>query len=176
MFKSKLFISLCAVVAFAAVCLAGKSIFYSPQGATPVAASGLPKLEVGPDPSFNANALQITATSTIASGDPSQSVMIPLNGLVSNTKLKGIRVSYLVEATTPGTTYAMVRLTQMNTNFVSSVIEDDTSVLSNTTVSVHTTSISAPFWKIRGPITLDLRCIFADTSDVIHVAGVEVLE
>ncbi len=176
MFKSKFVVGLCAVFAFASICLAGKFVTYSPLGATPGAASVPIKLKVAPD--FNyAQTLLITATNTITAGENGQFVMIPLNGLASSTKIKGVRLCYYVDAVTPGATYARVRLNQMDTDDFSAVsIQDDPSILSNTTLSVHTTSISSPFWKVGGTVTLKLNCIFANTSDEIHIGTIQVLE
>lgn len=172
--QSKLLLTVCAVLATAAVCYAGKSFFFNPQGAVATGpANPSTVLSIAPDVCCGPG-ITASASTTIAGSDW-QAIRIPLNGLASASKVKGVKVTYQVETASPGTTgIDIIRITTDQTNQMSTVAIDDSVSLTSTAPATHTTSIPAPFLKVDGPVVMYLRVFFGSASDKIHVGRIEV--
>ena len=172
MHTSKFVVLTCCTLASAAVCLAGKSLFFNPMGASAMGPSApSTMLTVNTD---GQQAGIVVAASTAVAAEDFQQVFIPLNGIPSNTKIKGAKICYKVTTSSPGTTYMLARLSEALTNGTGTVIHDDPAVLSNTVFECHTTTVPPPGAKLNGPLVLSLWMVFGSSSDKIHIGRIEV--
>ncbi len=144
--------------------------WYSPLTAIPVGPAGPPSmLSVSPHPSPS-TALKVSATS-IVKEDDFQWVLVGLT--VPTETVKGVKVCYKVETTSPGSTYiSQVRLTKMTTPDVALVVHDDPTNLTATSPTCYTSPANV---NVEGTITLELKMVFGSTSDIIRIGGIELL-
>jgi len=114
--------------------------------------------------------LKVTATSQVSEND-FQWVLLGLPA--PEMTVKGVKVCYKVETATPGSTYiSQVRLTKTTLPDSALVVHDDPTNLTSTTSTCYTSQADL---KVEGDLTLALKMVFGNNSDVIRVGGVELL-
>lgn len=166
---SKFVVSTCCILASAAVCLAGKSLFFNSLGAVAVGS-------ITTQPSDDPQGIIVTANTNIVVTPVYGEVWIPLNGIPSGTRIKGVKIYYYVTALSPGTTY----ITRVSLSVAGPLpdvmgyyIDQDPAVLSNTVINCHTFTVIKPGAKVDGPLMLELGVVFGNKNDQIYVGRIE---
>jgi hypothetical protein len=172
---SKFVVSTFCVLASAAVCLAGKSLFFNSLGASAMGPSAAPSTMIAVDTDGIQPGIVVTANTNAFPLHNETAVWIPLNGIPSNTKIKGVKMCYYITTSSPGTTLiSRVGLHMLSPQGDGAlVIRDDPSVLSNTVSTCHTITAQFPGTRLYGPLILELRVIFGNSNDQIHVGLIE---
>jgi len=158
-------------LSLAACSTSSKNLYYSPLSAIPVSPSGAASfLTVTPMSSPN-TAVKISTNKQVTD---EENQWITLGLPAPDLKIKGVRVCYKVEAASPGTTYiSQIRLSTMTTPDASLVVHDDPTNLTAVTSTCYTSM--TPTIQVNGAISLEMKFVFENRSDVIRLGEVALL-